>query len=259
MFLFGLLAAALMFVVIFAKKLCPFDPNAQSFASLEAPSLSHMAGTDLLGRDMLSRILVGMQTSVFSALILVAGIAVLGTAVGVWCGVAGGMADSFLMRVCDVFLALPGLVVALAIAAILGGGLGNAMIALCVVGWPKYARLARSQTLSIQKTDYIAAAKLAGDTSAQLILRHVLPNCAGQILITAMLDIGTMMMELAGLSFLGLGAMPPTAELGSMMSSGRSMLQTSPWVVIGPGIAIFAAVAVFNLLGDAMRDYLSRK
>ena len=166
------------------------------------------------------------------------------------------MLDSLMMRVSDVCLAFPGLVFALAIAALLNGGLQNAIIALAVISWPKYARIARSQTLTLENTDYIATARLAGDTSAQIILRHILPNSAGPILVTAMLDIGTMMMELAGLSFLGLGAMPPTAELGNMMSGGRSMLQTYPWVIIAPGIAIFVAVVIFNLLGDTVRDHL---
>ncbi len=161
-----------------------------------------------------------------------------------------------MMRVSDVCLAFPGLVFALGIAALLNGGLKNAIIALAVISWPKYARIARGQTLSIKNTDYIGAARLSGDTSLQIIWRHILPNIAGTILVTAMLDIGTMMMELAGLSFLGLGAMPPSAELGSMMSDGRSMLQTYPWVIIGPGIAIFVAVVIFNLLGDTLRDYL---
>ena len=175
---------------------------------------------------------------------------------GVLCGYLGGRVDALIMRISDICLAFPGLVFALAIAALLNGGLQNAVLALAVISWPKYARIARSQTLTLKNMDYIAAARLAGDTSVQLVLRHILPNCAGPILVTAMLDIGTMMMELAGLSFLGLGAMPPTAELGNMMSTGRSMLQTYPWVIFGPGIAIFAAVAVFNLLGDAVRDFL---
>lgn len=253
---FFLLAALLMLVVIFAKQICPYDPNAQIFPTLEPPSPAHPAGTDRLGRDMLSRILAGLQTSVLSTLTLVAIITVIGTVVGVLCGHMGGMTDAFIMRVSDVCLAFPGLVFALAIAALMNGGLQNAIIALAVISWPKYARIARSQTLALESTDYIAAAKLAGDSSPQMILRHILPNCAGPVLVTAMLDIGTMMMELAGLSFLGLGAMPPTAELGNMMSGGRSMLQTYPWVMIGPGIAIFAAVVIFNLLGDTVRDYL---
>lgn len=125
-----------------------------------------------------------------------------------------------------------------------------------MISWPKYARIARSQTLAQKSTNYIAAAKLAGSSSRQIIVKHILPNCAGPILVTAMLDIGTMLMELAGLSFLGLGAQPPTAELGNMMSGGRSMLQTYPWVILGPGIAIFIVVVIFNLLGDTVRDYL---
>ena len=135
----------------------------------------------------------------------------------------------------------------------------NAVIALAVISWPKYARVARGQTLALKNSDFIAAARLAGDTSAQMILRHILPNILGPILVTAMLDIGTMMMELAGLSFLGLGAQPPMAEWGNMMSGGRSMLQTYPWLVLSPGVAIFLTVVTFNLLGDTVRDYLDPK
>ncbi len=254
---FLMLTLLLMLVVIFAEQLCPYDPDAQLFPVLEAPSLQHPAGTDRLGRDMLSRIIVGLRTSVLSSLMLVVIIAVSGTVVGVLCGYAGGIADAFLMRISDVCLAFPGLVFALAIAALLGGGLNNAVAALAVVSWPKYARIARGQTLAVKELDYIASARLAGDTPLQLILRHILPNIGGMLLVTAVLDIGTMMMELAGLSYLGLGAMPPTAELGNMMSAGRSMLQTYPWVIIDPGIAIFIAVAVFNLTGDALLEWLN--
>lgn len=253
---FAFLAAALMLVVVFAEYLCPYDPNAQIFGTLEPPSAAHPAGTDRFGRDMLSRILVGLQTSVLSTLALVIIITVAGTVIGVLCGHSGGITDTLMMRISDVCLAFPGLVFALAIAALLNGGLQNAVLALALISWPKYARIARSQTLALENTDYIAAARLAGDTPAQIIMRHILPNSARPVLVTAMLDIGTMMMELAGLSFLGLGAMPPTAELGNMMSGGRSMLQTYPWVIIGPGIAIFIAVVIFNLLGDTVRDYL---
>lgn len=256
LFVFLLLALLLMLVVIFARQICPYDPDAQIFGSLEPPSLEHPGGTDRYGRDLFSRILVGLQTSILSTLSLVAIITVVGTTVGVLCGHLGGVMDSLMMRVSDVCLAFPGLVFALAIAALLNGGLQNAVIALAVISWPKYARIARSQTLALKNTDYIAASQLAGCTGAQQIFRHILPNSMGPILVTAMLDIGTMMMELAGLSFLGLGAQPPTAELGNMMSGGRSMLQTYPWVIIGPGIAIFIAVVIFNLLGDTVRDYL---
>lgn len=250
------LTVLLLAVVAFAAFLCPYDPNAQIFSSLEAPSLAHLCGTDRYGRDLFSRILVGLQTSVISTLSLVVLISVLGTALGILSGYLGGLVDTLIMRLCDLCLAFPGLVFALAIAALLGGGMQNAVLALATVSWPKYARIARSQTLTLQERDFIASARLSGCTTGQVIRRHILPNCLGPILVTAMLDIGTMMMELAGLSFLGLGAKPPTAELGNMMSGGRSMLQTYPWVILCPGAAIFLAVVIFNLLGDTVRDLL---
>ena len=251
------LAALLLLVAAFARQLCPFDPYAQDYAAaLLPPGPEHPLGTDRYGRDMLSRVLMGGQVSIFSTLALVAAIAVFGTAVGVVCGYAGGAADAVLMRLSDLCLAFPGLVFALAVAAVLGGGVVNAVLALAAVSWPKYARLARSQTLALRRSDFIAAARLAGGRPWQVAVRHLLPNILGPILVTAALDIGTMLMELAGLSFLGLGAQPPTAEWGSMMSDGRSMLQTYPWVVLAPGLAIFVAVALFNLLGDAVRDVL---
>ena len=216
-------------------------------------------GTDQYGRDVFSRVIVGAQASVFSTLILVCITSVFGTLAGTLCGYFGGRIDSVLMRISDVCLAFPGLVFALAIAALLGGGISNAVIALAVISWPKYARVARGQTLALKNCDFVAAARLAGDNSAQMIRRHILPNILGPILVTAMLDIGTMMMELAGLSFLGLGAQPPVAEWGNMMSGGRSMLQTYPWLVLSPGVAIFLTVVTFNLLGDTVRDYMDPK
>lgn len=259
LYVFGGLAVALMLVVVFAEKLCPYDPYAQIFDVLQAPSLEHLCGTDRYGRDLLSRVIMGLRTSVLSTLALVALITVSGTIIGILSGWFGGLFDTIMMRICDVCLAFPGLVFALAIAAITGGGLINAVLALALTSWPKYARIARSQTLALKGTVFVSAAVQAGDNARQIILRHILPNSAGTILVTAMLDIGTMMMELAGLSFLGLGAQPPTAELGNMMSSGRSMLQTSPWVILAPGAAIFLAVVIFNLLGDTVRDYLDPK
>lgn len=254
---FLILAAGLLLTAVFAQQICPYDPNAQDTSiSLQPPSAAHPAGTDRFGRDMFSRILVGLQTSVLATLSLVVIITLVGTVLGVLCGYYEGVLDSVVMRISDVCLAFPGLVFALAIAALLNGGLHNAVLALAVISWPKYARIARSQTLAQKSTNYIAAAKLAGSSSRQIIVKHILPNCAGPILVTAMLDIGTMLMELAGLSFLGLGAQPPTAELGNMMSGGRSMLQTYPWVILGPGIAIFIVVVIFNLLGDTVGDYL---
>ena len=257
---FLILAVILLLVTIFADRIVPYDPYAQDLSkSMMPPSAEHLMGTDSYGRDMFSRVIVGAQVSIFSTLALVGVISVFGTIVGTLCGYYGGAVDSIVMRISDVCLAFPGLVFALAIAALLGGGVGNAVIALAVISWPKYARVARSQTLALKNVPFVLAARLSGCTSLQMILRHILPNILGPILVTAMLDIGTMMMELAGLSFLGLGAQPPTAEWGNMMSGGRSMLQTYPWLVLSPGLAIFVTVVIFNLLGDTVRDYMDPK
>jgi peptide/nickel transport system permease protein len=257
---FLILVAILLLVTIFANQLVPYDPYAQDLSkSMLPPSSEHLMGTDRYGRDMFSRVIVGAQVSIFSTLALVGVISIFGTIVGTLCGYYGGAVDSIVMRISDICLAFPGLVFALAIAALLGGGVSNAVIALAVISWPKYARVARSQTLALKNGPFVSAARLSGSTSMQMILRHILPNILGPILVTAMLDIGTMMMELAGLSFLGLGAQPPTAEWGNMMSGGRSMLQTYPWLVLSPGFAIFLTVVIFNLLGDTVRDYMDPK
>ena len=255
--LFSVLVLLLLLAAAFAGQISPYDPNQQNYEiALDPPSASHPFGTDRYGRDMLSRVLAGGRTSIFSALALTAVITVTGTAVGVICGYCGKVIDAVLMRIADICLAFPGLVSALAIAAVLNGGTVNAVIALAVVSWPKYARIARSRTLAVKSSDYIASAYLAGDKPMQIIFRHILPNIAGQVLVTAVLDIGTMMMEIAALSFLGLGAKPPAAEWGSMISEGRSMFQLYPWLVLAPGLGIFVSVMLFNLLGDTVRDYM---
>ena len=260
LFFFLFLAVILVLVSFFADQIVPYDPYAQVLGlTRPPPSPAHFMGTDQYGRDVFSRVVVGAKASVFSTLVLVCVTSVFGTVTGTLCGYFGREIDSVVMRISDVCLAFPGLVFALAIAALLGGGMSNAVIALAVISWPKYARVARGQTLALKNSDFVAAAKLAGDNSAQMILRHILPNILGPILVTAMLDIGTMMMELAGLSFLGLGAQPPVAEWGNMMSGGRSMLQTYPWLVLSPGVAIFLTVVTFNLLGDTVRDYMDPK
>ncbi len=257
---FAALAVLLVLSALFAEHLCPYDPYAQNLReALQAPSGAHLLGTDRYGRDMLSRVIMGGQSSIASTLVCVAVVTVIGTAVGVISGWRAGALDTLLMRTSDVFLAFPGLVFALAVAGVLGGGIQNAVIALCAIGWSKFARIARSQTLAVRDASFIQAARMQGTKGLVLIVRYVLPNIAGPIVVCAVLDIGTMMMELAGLSYLGLGAQPPMAEWGSMMSDGRSMLQTAPWCVLAPGLAIFVTVLVFNLLGDTLRDYLDPK
>lgn len=257
LYFFSFLAITLIICSLFSEYLCPYDPYLQDLSiAKEAPSAEHLLGTDRYGRDMLSRVIIGSQTSIFSTLLLVSFITIFGTIIGVICAWNGKTVDNILMRISDMFLAFPGLVFALAVAAVLGGGVQNAVIALAVISWPKFARVARSQTLVQKESVYLRAAKLAGSSTKKLIFKHILPNISGPILVTAVLDIGTMMMELAGLSFLGLGAKPPVAEWGSMMSDTRNLLTTHPWVTMAPGIAIFISVMVFNLLGDSVRDWL---
>ena len=258
--IFGVLAATLILCSFFSERLTPYDPYLQDLTiAKQAPSAEHLLGTDRYGRDMLSRVVAGSRASIFSTLLLVAVTAILGTAVGVLCGWVGGMTDTVLMRISDVFLAFPGLVFALAVAGTLGGGLQNAMIALAAISWPKYARIARSQTLSQKETQWMKAVRLSCSGTGKIILKHILPNILGPILVTSVLDIGTMMMELSALSFLGLGAKPPIPEWGSMMSDTRSLMTTSPWITFSPGIAIFISVMIFNLLGDTIRDYADPK
>lgn len=252
-------AVILLFLTaVLSPWLCPYDPARQDYtAVLLPPSFSHPFGTDRFGRDMLSRVLAGSRLSLFSTLILVLTAATAGTCIGLFCCFSCRAADLAVMRAADIFLAFPGMVFALAAAAVLGGGTGNAVLALALVSWPKYARLSRSRAMSLNREPFMLAARMAGDTPVQLALRHLLPNMGGQILVTAALDMGTMMMELAALSFLGLGAQPPAAEWGSMMNGGRSMLQLYPWTVLTPGIGIFVSVAVFHSFGDALRAYMN--
>lgn len=257
---FGVLALLLILCSFFSEYLTPYDPYLQNLdIAKQPPTKAHPLGTDRYGRDMLSRVIAGSRASIFSTLLLVAVITALGTAVGVTCGWVGGLTDTVLMRLSDVFLAFPGLVFALAVAGSLGGGLQNAIIALAAISWPKYARIARSQTLSQKESQWMKAVRLSGSGTGKIIWGHILPNILGPILVTSMLDIGTMMMELAALSFLGLGAKPPIPEWGSMMSDTRSLMTTSPWITFSPGIAIFLSVMIFNLLGDTIRDYADPK
>ena len=260
LYFFIFLTLLLLLAAAFAKYICPYDPYAQDLLQAQKPpSLAHIMGTDRYGRDMFSRVLVGSTTSIYATLLLVCIVTVAGTVVGMICGWIGGLADTILMRISDLFLAFPSLVFALAVAGVLGGGIQNAVIALAVIGWPKYARLARGLTLTQKDMPYLMAVKLSGSGTCKIMFKHILPNIFGSILITSVLDIGTMMMELAGLSFLGLGVQPPMAEWGSMINDGRSMLQISPWMVLAPGLAIFITVMVFNLLGDTLRDYMDPK
>ena len=189
-------------------------------------------------------------------LCLVLLVAIVGSTVGILSGYFGGKVERVLMRFADMMLAFPGVVLAIAIAGILGGSVINTILALLAVAWAKYARLVRSLVVKIRNRDFILAAEVNGTRTRDILWRHILPNVLPMVVITGAMDIGTMMMELAGLSFLGLGAKPPTPEWGSMMSDTRNLLTTHPWVTLAPGFAIFVSVMIFNLLGDTVRDWL---
>lgn len=252
---FALLAAGLLLASFLPSLGVPYDPYVQDLSmALQPPDGAHWLGTDRYGRDLLVRVLLGGQTSIPAALAAAALAAVTGSLLGAAAGWRGGWPETAVLRLADLALAVPGLVLAMALAAAMNGGTFAAVGALALAGWPKYARLARSLTLTVRESDFLAAARLSGGGTAYLLRRHVLPNIFGPLAVTAALDTGTMMMELAALSFLGLGAAPPAAEWGAMISEGRSLLQTCPWMVAGPGAAVAVTVTVWNLLGDAARD-----
>lgn len=253
----SLAVVLLILITILGPVLAPHDPLVAVMKDAnQEPSLAHLFGTDKLGRDVLSRILYGASYSLSAVLILVTIIFVVGTSMGIISGYFGGWVDTVIMRLADMMISFPGVILAIAIAGIMGGSVVNAMIALTTVTWTKYARLARSMVLKIKETDFISAAILSGGKPARILWRHMLPNILPLMVITAAADIGAMMMELAGLSFLGFGSQPPAPEWGLMLNEGRQQLQTAPWLMIFPGLAIFTTVAIFNLWGDALRDVL---
>lgn len=252
-----LLVLILVIVAVSAPLIAPYDPldAIMKDANME-PSAAHLFGTDKLGRDVLSRILYGASYSLSSVLILVSAIFIVGTTLGVLAGYFGGKVDIIIMRIADMMISFPGMILAIAIAGIMGGSLVNAMIALLVVTWTKYARLARSMVLKVKKRDFVEAAVVNGGTPVHILWTHIVPNILPLMVITAAADIGAMMMELAGLSFLGFGSQPPAPEWGLMLNEGRIQLQTAPWLMFFPGLAIFLTVVIFNLWGDALRDVL---
>ncbi|MFP9191864.1 nickel transporter permease [Natronosalvus vescus] len=242
---------------LFAPFLTPYDPTEQNLENrLESPSLEHPMGTDQLGRDILTRLVYGAQISLRIGVIVVAISLAIGTVVGVTAGYAGGYVDEVLMRFVDILLAFPGLLLALVIAGILGPSLTNIMIALAVVGWTRYARVIRGSVLSVKEQEYIKASQLMGVSRVRIVGRHILPNVIGPVVVLATIDMAGVILGTAGLSFLGLGAQPPTPEWGTMISEGRNYLQDAWWVVNFPGMAIMLAVLGFNLLGDGLRDVL---
>ena len=251
------LVLLLILLALAAPLIAPYDPlTAEMKNAYLPPSGEHLFGTDKLGRDCFSRILYGASYSLSSVLLLVAVIFAVGTSLGVAAGYFGGKTDTVIMRISDMMISFPGMILAIAIAGILGGSLINAIIALTIVSWTKYARLARSMVLKIKKRDFVEAAVVNGGKPLHILWRHIVPNILPLMVITAASDIGAMMMELAGLSFLGFGSQPPAPEWGLMLNEGRQQLQTAPWLMVFPGLAIFVTVVIFNLWGDALRDVL---
>ncbi|MBV9537349.1 MAG: ABC transporter permease [Acidisphaera sp.] len=251
-------AITLLFLTltVLAPVLAPYDPYDQDLSSaLSTPSTDHWLGADQYGRDMFSRILAGTRTALL-AVVVADGIGLLvGCGLGLVAGFVGGRTDAALMRLTDVLLAFPYLLLALVIVAALGPGLTHSMIAIGIVVTPQYARLIRGQVLAVSRLDYVAAADAVGAARLRVMLRHVLPNSVAPVLVLATLQAGTVIVETAGLSFLGLGAQPPSPDWGALLAEGQSYFLTAWWIATFPGLAIFLVVIGFNLLGDALRDH----
>lgn len=242
---------------VFAPELAPYSPTEQDlFNRLAPPSMAHPLGTDQLGRDLYSRILFGARISFRIAVTVIAITLTIGTIIGVIAGYAGGWVDEALMRLVDILLAFPGILLALVIAGVLGPSLTNIMIALAVVGWTQYARVIRGSVLAIKEKEFVKSAQLMGVSKPRLLIRHVLPNVISPVVVLATMDVAHVILGTAALSFLGLGAQPPTPEWGTMLAGGRDYITTAWWIVNFPGIAIMITVLGFNLLGDGLRDVL---
>lgn len=250
------LAGFLCVFALVAPYLTPNDPNLPNAAYMNAaPCKEFPLGADRYGRCVLSRVMIGARTSIFSAVALVFLTFVAGSLLGMLSGWYGGVLDAVIMRVADIFLAFPQMVLAIAVAGVLGGSLLNAMIALGIAGWTIYARLARVHTMALKNEPFILAARMNGSSGLSILLRHILPNMIGPLLVNAVTQIGTTMIGIAGLSFLGLGVVPPNAEWGSMINEARAYVQLAPWSVFVPAVAVIITVMVFNYLGDAVRYY----
>jgi peptide/nickel transport system permease protein len=250
----------LAMVAAFAPLVAPGSPTAQDLASrLEPPGARHWLGTDEFGRDILSRLLYGARITLGIVALVAAIAAPVGLVIGCAAGYLGGAVEAALMRLTDVFLALPRLILALAFVAALGAGIENAVLAIAIVAWPPYARIARAETLTLRGSDFIAAIRLAGASSARIVLRHIMPLCLASVIVRVSLDMAGVILIAAGLGFLGLGAQPPSPEWGAMIAAGRKYMLDQWWVAAMPGIAIAMVSLGFNLLGDGLRDVLDPK
>jgi peptide/nickel transport system permease protein len=255
----GLVGAAVLVVVIlsaiFAGQLSPYNPIRQDFrVEHEPPSAAHLMGTDEFGRDVLSRVIWGAQASLQAGAVAASIALVAGLMLGMVAAYYGGRADSVIMRTMDVVLAFPYILLAIAIVAILGPGLRNAMIAIGIVYVPHYARVVRGSVLAVRAREYVEAARALGARDGRIMWQHVLPNTLAPVIVQTTLNVGSAIIDTAGLSFLGLGTQPPTPDWGNMLSAGRSYVIDAPWIATFPGLAILVTVLAFNLMGDALRD-----
>ncbi|WP_424753199.1 ABC transporter permease [Methylobacterium sp.] len=258
---FGLAVIALLVVsAAFAPLIATHNPYAQDLtATLQAPSWAHYFGTDELGRDVFSRLVYGSRISLTIIALVAVIVGPIGLAVGTIAGYFGGWFDTVLMRITDIFLSFPGLILSLAFVAALGAGLENAIVAIALTSWPPIARLARAETLTLRGADYVSAARLQGASSARIIIKSIVPMCMPSVLVRLTLSMATVILTAAGLGFLGLGAQPPLPEWGAMIAIGRRYMLESWWLVAFPGGAILFVSLAFNLIGDGLRDALDPK
>jgi peptide/nickel transport system permease protein len=253
----SIIVLTLVVLTFFGEQLAPYDPLAIDFsAKLSAPGKAHLMGTDEMGRDVLSRVMAGTRYSTETVLVIMSSCLLIGIVIGLVSGFFGGKVDEALMRITDVFLAFPPLILALAIVAALGPGLVNAMLAISLVWWPWYARMVRGLVLSAKEQQYVLAARSIGVRNVAIMFKHILPNCLMPILVQASMDMGSALVTTAGLSFIGLGAQAPTPEWGAMVGVGRRYLLTAWWLSTFPGLAIFVAILGLNFLSDALQDLL---
>ena len=254
----GAILLLLLLAMSFAAPLFVADPLISVAPAFQAPSWQHPFGTDDVGQDNFARVMYGLRTSWMSAAAVIASAIVFGGAVGLVAGTLGGWVDALLMRLTDTFLALPGPVLAIAVAAALGASLRNTVIAVAVVWWPWYARLVRGEIRALRARPHVDAARLSGVSRSRLMFRHLLPGALPPVIVTASLDIQILVLTLAGLSFIGLGAPAPSPELGAMAARGADYLFSSPWIPLAPGCAIFLLAVAANLAGDGIRDLFDR-
>jgi peptide/nickel transport system permease protein len=255
-----LIIVILVLTALFAPLIAPYDPVAANLKErLQPISAAHWFGTDELGRDIFSRIVWGSRLTLYVILLVAVIAAPVGIVVGTAAGYFGGIIDTVLMRVTDIFLAFPKLILALAFVAALGPGIENAIIAIAITSWPPYARIARAETITIRNSDFIRAIRLQGAGPLRIISKHIMPLCLSSLIVRVTLDMAGIILTAAGLGFLGLGAQPPSPEWGAMTSAGRSYILDQWWLITMPGTAIFVVSLAFNLLGDGLREVLDPK